>query len=613
MHVLHVETGRHLYGGPRQVLMLLDGLAGTGALDPRLYRRRHRPAAQASGHEVATRGIGGDLDVGAIPWLGRLVRECRPDVLHAHSRRGADFFTGLAALGSVPAVLTRRVDNPDTPVIGRLRYQSYDRVVAISQAVAVRLAADGVPARKLRVIRSAVDVAACQPAWPRERFLETFGLHAAQRVVAVVAQLIPRKGHGLLLDAWPLIRHRCGDAHLLVFGTGPLEAELRARAGLGGTVSFAGFRPDLREFLGYVDLLVHPALREGLGVSLLEAQAAGVPVVAFAAGGVTEAIVDGATGLLVPPGDSVALVDAVTRPAGRSQPASAVRCRGPGAHDAGVRAGADGGRLSRPVPRRWWMAGERLSDERLKELADRLAGRWPPPARGWRRRILYRRLARESPDRPSGLFDVLRVRLRHLRRLREGRTSAWGGIAAEYAVSADVASRSGARLAGGARRPSPSPASRGRRRHARQAGGYRPRGPANPAGVSRSVHGERQAIRRPASGRRWKACWNGSRRSEHFPEHPAVLRPQSPKTAPAEGLHASRREGGGPVRNWPGLERAHFRQPCGGGAPAGRRRTNNQTAPNRHDRGEGVALNAVVGFRECRLNDEGQLFRGLRT
>lgn len=315
MHILHVETGRHLYGGPRQVLMLLDGLAEHGVRSTLACTADSAiaAAATAAGHEVATREIGGDLDVGAVPWLGRLVRDRRPDVLHAHSRRGADFFGGLAALGSVPAVLTRRVDNPDMPVIGRLRYQSYDRVVAISQAVATRLAADGVPAHKLRLIRSAIDVAACQPVWPRERFLETFGLQNAQRVVAVVAQLIPRKGHDVLLDAWPLIRHRCEDAHLLVFGTGPLESELRERAGLGGTVSFAGFRPDLREFLGHVDLLVHPALREGLGVSLLEAQAAGVPVVAFAAGGVTEAIVDGTTGLLVPPGDSVALVDAVTR------------------------------------------------------------------------------------------------------------------------------------------------------------------------------------------------------------------------------------------------------------------------------------------------------------
>jgi glycosyltransferase involved in cell wall biosynthesis len=117
-----------------------------------------------------------------------------------------------------------------------------------------------------------------------------------------------------------MIVHRCPDARLLILGAGPLEAELRGHLeaaagadseGLAATVTFAGFRPDLREFLGRVDLVVHPAAREGLGVSLLEAQAAGVPVVACAAGGIPEAVADGDTGLLVEPGSPTALAEAV--------------------------------------------------------------------------------------------------------------------------------------------------------------------------------------------------------------------------------------------------------------------------------------------------------------
>jgi glycosyltransferase involved in cell wall biosynthesis len=203
------------------------------------------------------------------------------------------------------------VDNPDIPVLGTLKYLAYDRVVAISAAIRAQLDSEGLPAAKLRTIRSAVDADACQPTWTPERFLEEFGLARAHRVVAVVAQLIPRKGHALLLEAWPMIRNRCPDARLLVFGTGPLQAELENLAGLGGTVTFAGFRPDLRAFLGRVDLLVHPATREGLGIGLLEAQAAGVPVVAFAAGGVPEAVADRVTGVLVEPGNPAALAEAV--------------------------------------------------------------------------------------------------------------------------------------------------------------------------------------------------------------------------------------------------------------------------------------------------------------
>ena len=320
MKTLHLEAGRHLYGGPRQVLELLDGLRerGVGVTLACPTGSAIAEAAAAAGHDVVTHEIGGDLDLSAVTFLTRTVQRLKPDLLHAHSRRGADFFGGLAAsLAGVPAVLTRRVDNPDTPVVGNLKYLAYDRVVAISDAIHAQLERQGVPVAKLRTIRSSINADDCQPTWRREQLLAEFGLEPSQRVVAVVAQFIPRKGHALLLRAWPMIRNRCPDARLLLFGTGPLEAELKARAGhytnQSGTVTFAGFRPDLRAFLGRSDVLVHPATREGLGVSLLEAQAAGVPVVAFAAGGVPEAIADGVTGLLAPPGNPAALAEAVIR------------------------------------------------------------------------------------------------------------------------------------------------------------------------------------------------------------------------------------------------------------------------------------------------------------
>jgi len=117
---------------------------------------------------------------------------------------------------------------------------------------------------------------------------------------------------------------------VVLFGRGPLAARLEAEvasAGLQSVVQFAGYRADLLEFLGHFRLLVHPALHEGLGVGLLEAQAAGVPVVGFRAGGVTEAVADGRTGILVRRADSAALAAAiaelVNNPAYREQLARA--------------------------------------------------------------------------------------------------------------------------------------------------------------------------------------------------------------------------------------------------------------------------------------------------
>ncbi|MCE7904036.1 MAG: glycosyltransferase family 1 protein [Gammaproteobacteria bacterium PRO9] len=158
----------------------------------------------------------------------------------------------------------------------------------------------GIPGRKLSTIRSSIDAEACQPQWSREQLLAEFNLPGSALVVAIVAQLIPRKGHAVLLKAWPQVTARCPDARLLVLGEGPLESDLRRQAGHDDTIRFAGFQPNLLDFVGRVDLLAHTATREGLGIAVLEAQAAGVPVVALAAGGVPEAVADGVTGLLVP-------------------------------------------------------------------------------------------------------------------------------------------------------------------------------------------------------------------------------------------------------------------------------------------------------------------------
>lgn len=263
-------------------------------------------AAQARGIDVAAVPMSGDLDILFVARLWRLIRTLRPSLVHVHSRRGADRFGGLAAwLAGVQAVLTRRVDSPES-AWSRPKYWFYRRVIAISGCIRRQLLEAGVPERKIRQVASGVLPDACAPSWPRERFLAEFGLGGDDFVIAVVAQLIPRKGHRYVLEALPKIHAAYVGTRVLLFGAGALEPRLKEaveQKQLGNVVRFAGFRSDLAEFLGHVDLLVHPATREGLGVSLLEAQAAGVPVVGFRAGGIVEAVKDGSTGMLVSPRD----------------------------------------------------------------------------------------------------------------------------------------------------------------------------------------------------------------------------------------------------------------------------------------------------------------------
>ena len=318
MRVLHVEGGRHLYGGARQVLYLLEGLAQRGVTSGLICRAGSEIATAAKPWaEVFPMPMKGDLDLALIPRIYFRTQQFQADLLHLHSRIGADVMGGIAGrLAKVPVVHSRRVDNPEPAWHVWLKYRLHDRVIAISQGIGKVLLAAGLPRDKLRVVRSAVDFQAF--GGPRERHIlrERLGVPLEGPVIGVVAQLIPRKGHHFLLQALPSLKAEFPDLQVLFFGQGPEAANLRRQIdadGLGRQVRLCGFRDDLPELLPCLDLLVHPATLEGLGVSLLQASSAGVPVIASRVGGIPEAVRDGINGLLVPPGDVPALGAAIVR------------------------------------------------------------------------------------------------------------------------------------------------------------------------------------------------------------------------------------------------------------------------------------------------------------
>jgi glycosyltransferase involved in cell wall biosynthesis len=208
------------------------------------------------------------------------------------------------------------VDNPEPVLLARAKYRCYDRVISISQRIREVLLAAGVPADKIVCVPSGIDTERYGRSCDRQWFLREFGLEESHRVLAAIAQLIPRKGHRVLLEALPEVIGEFPDLRVLLFGRGPLEAELKElcrRRGVSTQVVFAGFRPDLDRVLPCLDLVVHPAVMEGLGLSLLEAAAAGIPIVAARVGGVPEIVQDGVTGLLVPPADPRSLTVAIVR------------------------------------------------------------------------------------------------------------------------------------------------------------------------------------------------------------------------------------------------------------------------------------------------------------
>lgn len=312
MKIIHIETGRHLYGGALQVVYLLRGLKTRGVQNVLACAEGSAIAAAARDFaEVHELPMATDLDPRFGAGLWRVIRTTGPDLVHVHSRRGADIWGGaVARMAGVPVILTRRVDNPESPWLARLKYSPYEKVITISEGIRSVLLAEGMDPERLVCVHSAVDIEQYRVEGDRSWFCSEFDFDADNRVVGVIAQLIPRKGHRFLLEKAREIIAACPEARFLILGQGPLRSELETfcrQEGLEEHVRFAGFRKDLKAILPCLHLVAHPATMEGLGVSLLQACVAGVPIVAGRAGGIPEIIDHGVNGYLIEPGDSEAL------------------------------------------------------------------------------------------------------------------------------------------------------------------------------------------------------------------------------------------------------------------------------------------------------------------
>lgn len=250
--------------------------------------------------------------------LRRLVRAGQFDIAHFHTARAHALSPWLHGL-HVTRLVTRRMDYPTRPgLLTRLLYlHSVDKIVAISQGVQTALLTGGIPAERIRLIPSGVPTAHfTRKPLVRERVRAQYGVAAHVPLVVAVGALVARKGHSLLLAAAHILKEQGYDMRYCISGEGPLRPVLEAQAqtlGIAPEVQFIGFCSDIPGLLAAADLFVHVPLHEGLGVAVIEALAAGLPIIASRVGGIPELIEDGKTGLLIPPRDSIALANALIR------------------------------------------------------------------------------------------------------------------------------------------------------------------------------------------------------------------------------------------------------------------------------------------------------------
>lgn len=324
--VLHLDTGREWRGGQQQVLYLSTSLAAAGHTSIILTPRGSPMAIRAREEGAAVREIPyhGAGDPIAIKHIVQIIQETGADVFHAHTANAHSLGFFVMRWPALPKekrpafIVHRRVDfPPGNDPLTRMRYTSEPCLfLCVSTAVQDVLHRHGVPAGRLRVVRSCVDPSRIDRHEHEDRLLlrEELGIPGEAGLIGAVGALVPHKGHRHLLAAMPRILASLPEARFILFGDGPLEAELRRASweqGLQSRVSFAGFRPDVARFLHCLDVFVQPSVEEGLGTSILDAMAARLPVVATRAGGIPEIVQHGETGWLVPPESPTELAGAI--------------------------------------------------------------------------------------------------------------------------------------------------------------------------------------------------------------------------------------------------------------------------------------------------------------
>lgn len=338
--ILHVVPGLGHGGAEHQLLMNIEKLDGRRFESHvvHLYPRTQlAPLIEAAGVRVHSAACSGPLGTARrIVKLARLISQLDIDLVHTSNVDGelhggiAGRIMGVPVVGTLTNIAAEQVRLIDNPYLNgrKLRWaqrlrrfllrRTHDRYIAISKCVAQStIRAVGLPPAAVEVIyRGLPEDALAVGADQVEAVRRELDVGRHYPVLLTVGRLVPQKGQRYLIDAMPEILRAHPRAQLLIVGMGFLEPKLRAQVdalGLRSSVRFLGRREDVPALMSVADIFVFPSLFEGLGVSLLEACASGLPCVASNVGPLPEVIEDGVTGVLVPSQDPRSLAEAISR------------------------------------------------------------------------------------------------------------------------------------------------------------------------------------------------------------------------------------------------------------------------------------------------------------
>lgn len=321
MNVLHLSSEKSWRGGEQQMAYLIKELSRIGVTTHVMARSGSAFEKWCGENGIPCSGLRfqNDFDFRSATGLKAYCRSKRFDVIHLHSSRSHGIAVLAAALGNkVPLVLSRRVDFPlKSNFLSQWKYNhpSIKKIVCVSDKIREIVSRAVKHPGRCVTVYDGIDLMRFAGKGRRGVLHKELGIQENTPLIGNIAALAPHKDYFTFLDTVKILSEKT-NARFVIAGDGPLRAEIENRIrslGLGEKIFLLGFREDLENVFAALDILLYTSKEEGLGSTLLDAMAYGLPIVATEAGGIPEIVKNGFNGLTAPVGDSAALAENVIR------------------------------------------------------------------------------------------------------------------------------------------------------------------------------------------------------------------------------------------------------------------------------------------------------------
>jgi glycosyltransferase involved in cell wall biosynthesis len=320
VNILHLDSEKSWRGGQQQAIYLFEYLLKQGIRTEFICRKQSHLEEYLSKHNLPYKSLPlvSELDIVSAYRIAKYAKKNDFSILHLHAAHAVTI--GLIAKLFYPElklIAVRRVDfTIKKNILSSFKYKTrrLDKIVAISENIKKVLISDGIEESKIEMIRSGIDLLKYSHVIKNNELRFSLNIPHDAVLIGTIAALAGHKDYPNLLKAAEIVIRESENIYFIAVGEGSKKAEIHAFANsliLKERFIFLGYRKDIGEILNSLDVFVLASKLEGLGTSVLDAMAVGLPIIGTDAGGIPEMVENDDNGLIVPKGNSESLAKAI--------------------------------------------------------------------------------------------------------------------------------------------------------------------------------------------------------------------------------------------------------------------------------------------------------------